>query len=72
MALILETADTTGQAAAKLKPLRDLLDPIISIFGKAKDKDEANASLPLPTEKKRLQPPPKRLPRPVDDDDIPF
>jgi hypothetical protein len=72
-ALVLETASVVGQAGEKLEPWRKWIDSIASLFGHAKDKDTQHPSLPLPEDRKRLDPPKRDLPSPPpDDSEIPF
>lgn len=66
---MLDLAQTAGDMANKLKPVRDLFEPILRQLGKAK---EENAALPSPKANKQLPGPPKQLPKPELDDEIPF
>ena len=74
-AFILESATIAGDAGEKLEPWRKWIDSIAKVLGAAKDSDVANPSLPLPEERKRIEPPRRKLPPPDSesiDDDIPF
>jgi hypothetical protein len=73
-AFFLESATVVGEVGERLEPWRKWVDSIANItnlFGIAKEKDVHNPSLPLPEERKRLEPPKQQLPGPIDDD-IPF
>lgn len=79
-ALILEAADTGGNAAKKLKPVREFINSITGLIKAAKDGEEAVAQrLPPPSERNRIEGPRKQLPAPDAssespevDDEIPF
>lgn len=74
-ALIVESATVAGEAGEKLEPWRKWIDSIAKLIGVAKESDVANPSLPLPEERKRIEPPRRKLPPPDSgniDDDIPF
>jgi hypothetical protein len=76
MALMIEAAGATGEAAKKLKPVRKIIDSITDLIKSAKDEEDSGSpSLPPPEERKRIEPP--RASSPSDkgsslDDDIPF
>lgn len=80
MALILETANTGGEAAKRLEPVRKLIDSITGLIKVAKeDEDKASPRLEAPNERKRIEGPKDRLTAsksnkpPSDlDDEIPF
>lgn len=72
VATVIEVAGVAGEAATKLKPVKELLDSIGSVIGKAKDIYEA-LKLEAPKEVKRIEAPKNRLPAPTTtDDEIPF
>ena len=69
MALILEGADTGGEAGRKLEPLRKLLDSITGVIKSASEDEERNIPrLATPERPKQIQPPRKELPSPKTDD----
>jgi hypothetical protein len=80
-ALALEIAGATGEAAKRLSPVKEIIDAITNLFAKAKEMTEFRR-LPAPSGPKRLEGPPKQLPKPQSDkasesfgdidDDIPF
>ena len=77
MAVFIAICAGIGQGFEKLEPARRWIDLIATLLGKAKElEDSARPRLPSPTEQKRLQAPPKGLPkaepREEPDDDIPF
>jgi len=77
-------ADFAGRLAAisgdfareGVEPWMKALQPIFEIFGTAKDEEENSSQLPKPSERKKLEPPRRQLPKPKSkqesDDDIPF
>jgi len=72
---ILESATVAGEAGEKLEPWRKWIDSISGLLGRAKEKDTQNPSLPLPGERKKIEPPKPKLPSPKREtlgDDIPF
>lgn len=54
MALTLEVADTGGEAAKKLKPVKDLVDSVTSMFAEAKEATE-NLLLSGPEKPKQIE-----------------
>lgn len=70
--LSLEAASTVGESARKLNPLRKWLDVIAKTLGAEKEAETARPGLPRPQKRKQLEAPPKRLPKPERDDEIPF
>src|SRR5262249_5265026 len=72
-ALVIETAGVVGEATNAMEPARKLLDSIAKFFGMAKSREDANPQLPPHSEPKKIEPPRKRLPLPIpDDEDLPF
>lgn len=69
-AFVLEICSAGGKAARELKPIKDISDSIGNLLGKAK-KFADQLGLPSPESPKRLEPPKKQLPEPMDDE-IPF
>ncbi len=64
-----------GEGFEKLKPVRDMFDSVARLLGQAIQlEDRLSPRLPAPIERKRLEPPPPRVPEPDSaiDDDIPF
>lgn len=80
MALVLETANTGGEAARRLEPVRKFIDSITGLIKEAKDdEDTASPRLKAPNERKRIEGPHKKTAAPDDneqvvdlDDEIPF
>ena len=76
-AVYIAVCDAIGQGFDKLEPARKFIDSIAGLMGGFKaSEDRADNRLPAPQERKRLEPPPERLPSPPSagpiDDDIPF
>jgi len=80
MALILEGAETGGEAGKRLKPFRELLDSVTGVLKAAKEIEESESPrLSAPETPKQIPPPKKQLPPPDEsgssgdlDDEIPF
>lgn len=78
MAVVIAVCDGIGQGFEKLEPAQKMIHSISVLLGRAKANEErADKRLPSPTERKRIEPPKRRLPSPrrqTDqlDDDIPF
>jgi hypothetical protein len=80
MAVIINICDAIGQGFEKLEPARKWLDSIAAVLGHAKANEErADERLPPPSERKKIEPPKRRLPGPPKhqrteqlDDEIPF
>jgi len=77
-ALVIEAADDAGEAAKRLEPVVQLAERIAGVFGGAKRTEDAQAQLPKPEEKKRIEGParpngkkPSAFDKPFDDE-IPF
>ncbi len=77
--LTLEVADTVGQAATKMEPLRPFIESITGYFAKSKRAQDDQAQLPRPQEQKRIEPPRDKAPKSKGgpfsvelDDEIPF
>lgn len=80
-AFVLEVAGVGGKAARELTPVREMIDSIGNLIGKAREMMAEGLGLPSPGERKKLEPPCRQLPRPEAekkpladdlDDDIPF
>jgi hypothetical protein len=69
MGLILETADITGQAAEKLKPLKRLIDSVANLLAKAHQIDQEYPRLPSPRDFRIPDPTNRQLPPPATSDD---
>lgn len=75
MLMSLEVIAVVDTGIKTLNPLNELLRRIQDIMSKAKDNEPEQNQLPAPAEKKKLDPPPKRIEDHTDrsmDDDIPF
>ena len=75
MLMSLEVIAVVDTGIKTLNPLNELLRRIQDIMSRAKDKEPAQNQLPEPPDKKKLDPPPKRIEDHSDrnmDDDIPF
>lgn len=75
MLMALEIVGLADKAGNTLNPLNELLRRIEGIMGKAKEKDAEQNQLPAPNDRKKLEPPPKRIehqPNRDMDDEIPF
>lgn len=77
MAVYIAICDGIGRGFEKLEPARRFIDSIAALLGKAKDLEDAGQpKLPSPTERKRLEPSRKALPKPEprkdELDDVPF
>lgn len=80
MAVVIAVCDGIGQGFEKLEPARIMIDSISVLLGRVKANEErADRQLPPPSERKRIEPPKRRLPAPTSrrqndqlDDDIPF
>lgn len=74
-AIFISVCSGIGDGFEKLKPVRDMLDSVARVLGKAKDlEDHYSPRLPSPEDRKRIPPPP-RSPEPQNatlDHDIPF
>ncbi|MGH7494727.1 MAG: hypothetical protein ACREOO_20335 [bacterium] len=60
-ALLVEVADTAGEAAEKFEPVKRLIEIITGTFGKSKRTEDEQARLPAPRGLKRIEPPKKPL-----------
>ena len=78
MAVYIAICDGIGQGFVKLEPARKFINSIAALMGRAKENEErADERLPPPSERKKIEPPKRRLPSPrrADErleDDIPF
>lgn len=73
MLMALDIVGLADKATSTLNSLNELLRRIETIMGKAKEKEPEQNQLPTPTERKKLEPPPKRIEHKTNlDDDIPF
>lgn len=77
MLMSLEVVALVDKSIKTLNPLNEILRRIQEIMGKAKDKEPEQNQLPAPSERKKLEPPQKKIegPGPLSrelDDDIPF
>ena len=79
MALVLEAANTGGEAGKRLEPVRKLIDSITGLFGSAKEEEEKISRLNGPEDRKQIQGPRRQLPAPEEsagsedlEDEIPF
>lgn len=74
MAFSIDIINTAKKAGDVLTPVNELLRRIQEIMGAAKEKDPEQQQLPPPAERKKLEPPRKRIEGPKRDldDEIPF
>lgn len=77
MAVYIAICDGIGQGFEKLEPARKWIDSIAALMGRAKENEErAEHKLPPPSERKKIEPPKRRLSPPHKesslDEDIPF
>lgn len=75
MLMALDVVGLVDKAGNTINPLNELLRRIEAIMGRAKGEEPEQHQLPGPSERKRLEPPPKRIEDHSDrnlDDDIPF
>lgn len=76
-ALFIEAADDAGEAAKRLEPVVRLVERVGAAIGLSKRSEEAQAKLPPPPERKRIEPPKKPIRRQSSfdkelNDEIPF
>ena len=73
MAVYIAVCGGIGQGFEKLEPVREMIDSIATLLGRAKEAEDS-LRLPSPPELKRIEPPRRQLEPPpsLDDDEIPF
>jgi hypothetical protein len=74
--LTIGLAHIGGETARELEPINKLLHPILRIFGRYRDMEDAQRQLPGPRDHPRIEPPQLQLSGPSNsgdlDDEIPF
>lgn len=66
IALAIEVASGTGSVAKEIKPVKDMIDSITNLFGKAKELYDSVVKLPGSISQKQIEGPKKSLPAPKD------
>lgn len=74
MLMTLDVISIVDQGVKTLNPLNELLRRIQDVMSKAKSKEPEHNQLPAPPDRKKLDPPPKKLEGPSENtgDEIPF